>query len=224
MIFLTVLLYAIGIIVLIILAMFLFVILVPIRYSFSGQYNNSLAVNYKVSFYPLIGFRGNWESAAGGPTQMQVILAGFAFNIDPEKIGAEKEKPEKKKKDSPKLPLSYYLGSYDKAVMKNGLETVKDILNILLPGKIELDGKLGFDEPHLTGWLASVNSIVEECTDWSWFNLEPVWSGEHYEVNFLVEGRLVIFTILFRAAKFILARRTIKFLWRMKKEKAYYAA
>lgn len=224
MIVLTILLYTIGIAVLILLALFLFVLFTPVRYSFSGQYNKFIAVNYKVNFSPLLRFRGNWESAAGNPNQMQVVFAGFTFNIDPDKIGAEKEKPEKKKKDSPKLPLAYYLGSYDRAVIKNGLETVKDILNILLPGKIELNGRVGFDEPHLTGWLASVNSIVRECTNWSWFNVEPVWNDEHYEMNFLVEGRLVIFTILLRAARFILARRTIKLLWRMKKEKAHYTA
>lgn len=224
MVVLTIILYTIGIIVLIILALLLFAIIVPIRYSFSGKHYDLLTINYKVSFSPLLCFRGNWESTAGNPNQMQVVFAGLTFNIDPDKVGAEKDKPEKKKKDSPNLPLAYYLGSYDGAVIKNGIETVKDILKILLPGKIELNGKIGFDEPHLTGWLASVNGMVGECTDWSWFNIEPVWHGEHYEANFLVEGRLIICTILFRAAKFILARRTIKLLWRMKKEKAYYAA
>lgn len=220
----TIILYTIGIIVLIILALLLFVIFVPIRYCFSGQYYDFLMVNYKVSFSPLLRLSGNWESAAVNPNQLQVVFAGFTFNIDPDKVGEEKEKPEKKEKDSPSLPLTYYLGSYDRAVIKNGLETVKDILNILLPGKIELNGIVGFDEPHLTGWLASVNSIVKECTSWSWFNLEPVWNDEHYEVSFLVEGRLVVFTILFRAARFILARQTIKLLWRLKKEKARYTA
>lgn len=222
MIILTVLLYAIGIIVLIFLALFLFVILVPIRYSFSGQYNNLLMINYNVSFSPLLGLRGYWKSAA--ENAMQMIVAGFTFNINPDKKKAEKEKPEKKKKDSLNLPLSFYLGNYDKVIIKNGLEAIGDILNVLRPGKIELHGKLGFDEPHLNGYLTAFNSIIKDCSGWSWFDLEPVWSGEHYDVNFLVEGRLIIFTILFRAARFILARRTIKFLWRIKNERAYHAA
>lgn len=224
MIFLTVLLYAIGAILLIILVLFLFVLFVPIRYSFTGQYESLFKVKYKVSFSPLLGFRGNWESAAGNPMQTQLVLAGFNINIDPDKGGAKKEKPEKKKKESPNLPLSFYLGSYDKNIIKNGLVTIKDILNILKPGKIEFYGRLGFDEPHLTGWLTAVNSIVEECANWPWFDLEPVWGDEQYDVKFLIEGRIVIFTILFRTARFMLARRTINYLWKMKKERAYHAA
>ncbi len=224
MVILSVLLYAVAIILTIILVLLILVLFVPISYRFSGHYESFLRIKYGISFSPLLKFRGHWSSNNGGPNQMQVVFAGFSFTVDPEKMDTKKDKPKKKKKETTRLPLSFYINNFEKAIIKNGLETVKDVLIILLPRRIELNGRIGFDEPHLTGWFAALKSIIQEYPGQSWCDLQPVWDEEYYNINLLVEGRIIVFLLLYRVARFMLSRRTIKYFWNKKKKKKYYAA
>jgi len=56
--------------------------------------------------------------------------------------------------------------------------------------KIFLNGKLGFDEPHLTGWLAAAAHSLDYCCKKVCIELEPIWESESYEFEPVLNGRI----------------------------------
>jgi hypothetical protein len=212
----------------IICVIFLSLLLIPIQYKFNGGYDNFFWVSYSVYPTPFLGFRGNWDSMPENPLQMQIIVAGLSFSVQSEKWGAgkkekkDKEKvknKEKEKKGGNSLPFSAVLRSVDRDFLGSILTLFRDLLGLLKPTRLELNGKLGFPEPHFNGWFAAFTYMIRECCEASFFQIEPVWDEEHYEFTFIVEGKITVFLMLLRVARFLLARKTREFLKMLRKEK-----
>ena len=222
---LTVILYIIFIILLIIAVLFLFLLLIPIRYKLDGGYDDIFSANFHMYCSPLLAFRGNWVSIPAKPLGIKLIIAGLSFSLHPEKWNKEKKKvKEKEKKQSKNLSFFALLRCLERDLIGSVKVLLVDLLAMLKPKKVEIKGKLGFAEPHLNGWLAAVICMLERGPMSIKLDVEPVWQEEHYEFTFAVEGRVVACVMLFRMARFILARRTLKFLKMLKKERASCAA
>ncbi|MDO9533845.1 MAG: hypothetical protein Q7J85_00605 [Bacillota bacterium] len=210
------------IILFIICALFLSLLLIPIQYKFHGGYDTFFWVSYCVYLVPFLGIRGNWDSMPENPLQIQIVAAGLSFRLQPEKWGKgnkEKKKKEKEKKHGKNLSPPAVLRSLDREFLRSIQALLGDLLRMLRPKKLEVNGKFGFPEPHYTGWLAAFTYMLEECCEVSKLQIEPIWEEEHYEFSFEIEGRVTVFLMLFRVARFILARKTREFLKMLKKEK-----
>lgn len=216
------------IILFIICAIFLSLLLIPIQYKFNGGYKNFFWVSYSVYPAPFLGFRGNWNSMPEKPLQMQIIVAGLSFSLKPEKWktgrkekkNKEKERnKEKEKKGGKNLPFSAVLRSVDRDFLGSVMALTGDLLGMLRPKKLEVNGKFGFPEPHYNGWLAAFTYMLRECCVASILQIEPVWEEEHYEFSFIIEGRVTVFLMLFRVLRFLLAHKTRGFLKMLRKEK-----
>lgn len=221
MIVLTVILYILGITLALVIALCLFILFAPIRYQSDGGYDKTFQTTYHVSYSPLLAFRGNWDSAPGAEIKTQIVVFGIPFSISPEKAKKKKKKEEKKGGD---VPFFKVMGSLDRALIKNGIVFLGDILSLLKPAKFALNARIGFDEPHLTGWLAAFIYTLKYCGPAGIkLDIEPVWDEEHYEFNYSIEGRLLIAALAFRTVRFLLAGRTREFLKTMRKERKAYA-
>lgn len=220
----TVVLYLIGILLLVIILLALFFLFVPCSYTLRGGYEDRFWTDFRIRFSSLFIIRGSWDSDLKSPGLLKVMLviAGFTVTLHPEKWSKKDTKQEvKEKKD---LPFRVFVQSTDRELLRSGMNLLYDILRILRPDKIVLKGKIGFDEPHFTGWLAALKSLINAFSSGGWFDLEPVWQEEYYELSFFVEGKVVMGAVALKAARFMLARRTRKFMKVVKKEKASYAA
>ncbi len=218
----TVVLYIIAIICITIAALCLSLMLIPLRYRFDGGYEDSFYTHFSLSFAPLIGIRGDWDSKQEKPLQLKLVIAGLSIFFNPEKW----DKKEKKKEKTPGKNVSFF--AFMRCLERDLIGSVRmllgDLLGMLKPKKLEIKGKLGFAEPHLNGWLVAIICMLEQWNEIK-LNIEPVWEEEHYEVAVKVEGRLVLCAMIFRMARFILTRRTLKFFNQLRKEKkASFAA
>lgn len=203
-------------------ALFLFLLLIPLKYSLDGGYNNFFSVNFNLFCTPLLGIRGNWNSIPEKPLQVQIIAAGLPLGFKPEKRGKEKKKKERKRGKS--FSISTVLRSLDRKLIESFLAFLRDFLEMLMPDKLKINGRFGFSEPHYNGWLAALACILNESYGAIKLEIEPVWEEEHCEFSFIIEGRVILCIMLFRAARFLLARRTREFIKIMRKERASYTA
>ncbi len=147
----------------------------------------------------------------------RLVIAGITIRVDPNK--QDKEKKAKKKEKQKELPPRFYIQNLDKTFLSSCLKLVQDILLILKPSKLIIKAQIGFDEPHLTGYLAAVEGLASEWADWPWIEIKPVWDDEYYEGYLYLGGRIILFNILIKIARFMIAKRTRQFLRAMKIEK-----
>lgn len=218
-------LYLLLIIVFLIALTCLSLLFIPMQYKLDGGYDYLLHMNFNISFAPLLTLRGNWDNSTQRSFQVKFVIFGLPFSLHPEKW-SKKEKETKKERQQKKnnLPVTAFLRCLDRDIINNFIMMLGDLLHILRPKKVEVRGKLGFAEPHLNGWLAALNAMLEACHRSIKVDLEQVWEEEHYDLTFSAAGRLVVCIMLLRVLRFILTRRTLQFLRKLRKEKKYYSA
>lgn len=203
----------------IIVALCLLLLFVPLRYKLDGGYDIFFRANFCIRFTPILALKGQREGKSGDNLKLRIYIAGFSFALKPEKWG--KEKKQDKKKDKSLSPLAV-LRSLDKEFIGNTMRLLVDLLKILKPKKLEIKGKLGFSEPHYNGWLAAYSYLLMGCCRKIKLDIEPVWEEERYKFSFLMEGRLAVCVLLFRVARFMLARKTREFMKLLKKKKVSF--
>jgi hypothetical protein len=200
-------LYILGITLLVIIGLCLLFLIIPIRYKLNGGYAELFWLNANLRCSPLVIIRGNVKSAPHAEQRVQIVLLGIPITMHPEKWKSKKDKPEKeKKRQGKKKRGSGLLKILDRDLRIRGMALVGDLLRILKPDRLELNGKIGFDEPHLTGWLAALCHSLKYSSKSTLINIEPNWEEEHYDLNFLLEGRVMIGLIILKIAGFAIGR------------------
>lgn len=220
MIVLTVLLYILGILLALVLLLGLFIMVVPLRYRVQAGFQNQMCFSFNLRCSPALIFNGSWEENESKPLQAKFILFGIPVKIDPQKFKRkekdEKEKGKEKKKGKNKGSQSLFL-ALDRDLQVRGISLVKELLRILKPDLFNLKGRIGFDEPHLTGWLAAVTHTLEYSSKEILVDLEPAWEDEYYEFEAFVKGRIMVGVILVKIGWFFLINRTGHLFSRPKK-------
>ena len=207
MIILTTVLYILGILLVLLLLIVLFILLIPFRYKAQAGYEQNPWFNFWIRCSPAFILAGAWNERQNMPLKVKFILFGIPLSIDPEKTG-KKEKVKKEKKKLKKKGFKSALSIIDKDLRVRGINLIKDLLQILKPDLIYINGKIGFDEPHLTGWLAAVTNTLKYSCRTTFVELEPVWGDEYYEFETLIKGRLRVGLILVKAGWFFFKIRT----------------
>jgi len=218
LVILTTLLYILGILLTLILFIVLFVLIIPFQYGVKAGYEKSLWFKFDIRCSPAFILRGSVDEAEAenAKNRFMLIIFGLPFNINPQRIGKKKkvesERKEKKKKGSKSL-----LTLFNKELRVRGKSLIQELLHILKPDLFHLKGSLGFDEPHLTGWLAAAISTIKYCCNNTLVEIEPYWEDEHYEFNALIKGRLRVGPILIKVGWFFLTNRIRLFSKRSEK-------
>lgn len=204
---LMIVLYILGVTLLALIGLCLLFLIIPIRYKLDGGYSELFWLNLDLRCSPLIIARGNIKSAPEAEQRVQLVLLGIPITMHPEKWKRKEKKPEKeKKKHHKKTSGSHILSIIDRDLRVRGMALVVDLLRILKPDRLEINGKIGFDEPHLTGWLAALSHSLKYCSKSTLINIEPFWEEEHYDLNFLLEGKVMIGFIMLKVAGFAIGR------------------
>lgn len=187
---------------LILLGLCLLFLIVPIRYKVDGGYLNHFWFNINLRCSPLIMVRGSLKNSPEEALYLQLVILGIPITLHPEKW-KKKEKTEEKDNKSG----SRFMSIIDRDLRVRGIALVSDLLHILKPDRLEIKGRIGFDEPHLTGWLAALYYSLKHssCGNTS-IDIEPIWEEEHYDLNFLLEGRVMTGLILLKITGFVIGR------------------
>ncbi len=209
------LLYILGILLALLLAFIIFILIIPLRYKAQAGYRDTPWFNFYIRCSPLIILRGSWNESI--PLQVSITIWGITKNIDPHKPGKEVI-TEKEKKKGKKNILQTMLMVIDKDLRIRGITLAKELIHILKPDTFNVKGKLGFDEPHLTGWLSAITESLKYCATEYNVDLEPIWDGEYYEVEAILEGRIRTGLILIKIGWFFLTYKTRQHFKRWNKQ------
>jgi hypothetical protein len=202
---LIILLYILGSLLVMAIVLVAFILIVPLSYQVKGGYETRLWVNYNLRFSPAFIFKGEWDKGDTENRQPRVLIFRIPLFIKPKKLKQKKDKDKEKEKSKIKRnSLPSILTVLDKNLRTRGLTLINDLLLIMKPDQLKITGKIGFDEPHLTGWLAAVSSSLHYCCRKTWISIEPVWEDECYELHFLIAGRLRLGLMLFKVGWFLL--------------------
>jgi len=196
------------------LAIFLAAIIIPVRYSFYGGYNNNLYcfANIRILHFCKISISYNAQDPFA-----KVKILGFTTKIDTTDLAKEeaadpKIKEDKKKEKPTKNGTGAYIfkNLFQKDIILHVLRFLKDMVGILKPKVFIIKGKVGLYEPHHTAWLHTIVSILSELNIFTKLDIETVWSDEHFEGEVIVKGHLAAVALLFRLLKFLITKNTLK--------------
>ena len=197
-----ILLYVIVALLLLLLLLVAFVLLVPFRYRFEGGYESKPWLSFNVRCSPAFIFNGNWED---GSLKYKFRLFGIPINIDPQKFKKKAKKEEiTKSKDKKKKGLAMISSILDREFRRRGMALIRDLVKILKPEELFLKGRIGFAEPHLTGWLAAAVSSLKYCCNQCLIDLEPVWEDEYYAFEARLTGKISVGLILVKVGWFFM--------------------
>ncbi|MBS3969045.1 MAG: hypothetical protein KGZ94_02885 [Clostridia bacterium] len=206
-----------------IIAVFLAVIIVPIRYSFYGGYNNS---PYCFGSMTILEFCKISISYNTKGLLAKLNVFGFSINIDSEITKGKKAKP-KNRKDKEKSQrevrkreksskgkggTSLFKNLFQRDIIFHVLYLLRDLVGILKPRVLMIKGRIGFYEPHHTAWLQAIVSTLSGLNIFTKLDIDTIWDDEHFEGELIIKGHLAIIVVLFRLLKFLISKNTLKII------------
>lgn len=198
-----VLIYTVCSILFLLLSLIFFILIVPLRYFIAGGYKKRPWCRFSLSCSPALIVAGTWDQEDNKVLKIRLILLGMPIKLDPQKF-KDKKKPVKTKKERKKKGTTSILIILDRELKVRGFALFKNLLRILKPDLLSLKGKVGFEEPHLTGWLAAFTQSLKFCCKNESINLEPIWEEECCELEALICGRIMTGLILLKISWFFL--------------------
>ncbi len=201
-----ILLNILGIILVLIIIIVIFVLLVPFRYNLKGGYENRPWINFNLRCSPAFILNGTWDKHESTELQARLILFGIPLKFNPKKSG-KKNKLDKEKKESKKKNFLSLLPVIDTDFKLRGIALIKDLSKILEPDLLTIKGKIGFEEPHQTGWLAAITNTLSNCCKNTFIDIEPVWGEEYYEFETMIRGKIRLGLILIKIGWFLFINR-----------------
>jgi len=83
-------------------------------------------------------------------------------------------------------------------------ELIKGIWGIIRPHRMLINARIGFTEPHYTGWLIALAGILQGLNNSYCIQVEGVWDEPCLEGALTLAGRLVLAQLLWHFFKFLL--------------------
>ncbi len=184
----------------------------PICYAVRGGYRETFFLHALISIKPLVELTGEF----GKVSTLALTILGIPLKFHPAKFfGGRKKDPVKKHKKEKKTSGADFKIFLDGNFLKSALAFSLDILKMIGPESLEIRGKVGFEDPCYNGFLTALNWFFRTTVPRQKvrIDLEPVWDEEYVDVAFSASGRIIVFLILYRVIKFLLARET-RMIWK----------
>ena len=196
------------------LAVFIAAIIIPIRYSFNGGYNNSLYcfANLSILYFCRVSVLYNTQDPF-----VKLKIFGFTINIDPDTPAKDKKKSHKKvdKKEKPnknEMDVLILRKLFQKNIISHVLQFLKDLVTILRPKVLMIKGKIGFYEPHHTAWLQAMISTFSALNIFTNLDIDAIWDDEYFEGELIVKGQVAVIVLIFRLLKFLISKHTLNII------------
>ncbi|MBU3184778.1 DUF2953 domain-containing protein [Clostridium estertheticum] len=122
-------------------------------------------------------------------------------------IKIEKEETEKNNKNSKKKKekkSSFNIRDYiEREFINDLINYFKDIINIVKPKTVKINGFYGFDDPSLTGMICGIIPLISNLIPKSDINIQPVFDDEIIEIECDVHGKISLLSAILKTFKFV---------------------
>lgn len=206
-------LYILGqiflVLILILLLILLAIILIPFRYHFTGEKLEDSWFKSQVSWlFGGVKLNINYQSER---TDATIGIFGIhkKVAVEPGK-GKESESEHKKdkgRKSRDKSPYSYFT----REVLVKAVQCFLKLLNHCKPAQIELNAKIGFEDPMYTGLLCGLQGAGYAILNKFNIRINTCFDEEELKGNLTIAGRIQIFYLLLVTIEFLITKpfRTI---------------
>lgn len=207
-------------IILIILAVILLALLaVPFQYDGEGCVNDSFYGKAWIKWlFGLVKFTVIKEGI-NDKLKVKTTLCGISFSFNPVKYNKGEKPGKKHEKKKEKDKKQYEKRSFTKKCIKTCINYCRDIIRIIKPKYVGINGVYGFEDPSLTGFLCGFISMINEIIPGSIINIQPVFDDSDMDINFRVYGNLSLGLITFRTLRFIIRKEIRSVIFRKKVKK-----
>lgn len=184
----------------IVLALVLIILLVPLRYKLDLNFNQPVP---QFNFSLRNCCYGLQISRQEKQLIVQLILFGFRRPLKQPPPANKSVRPasDRKASFSPRLLKEIVL---DSAWKKHIGGLVQGIWHIIHPHRMLIRARIGFTEPHYTGWLIALAGILQAMNHAYNIQLEGVWDEPCFAGELILAGRLILIQLLWQLLKFIL--------------------
>ncbi|WP_026884116.1 hypothetical protein [Clostridium akagii] len=183
------------------------IIVLVVPYTYDINYNISNDINGIVSvkfFWGLVKFQ---HERFQNKNNFKIYL--FNLRIYNKKCEEEKEVAVGEKTNS-KVKKTLNLKYIGYKLIKKTVGFLYEIGNLIKPKKFVIRGTYGFDDPLVTGVIASLVPIVKTIVSPVDIDLSPSFLDENINININCEGKLSIFIIGFKTLRFVLKNNVRK--------------
>ncbi|MEN8908001.1 MAG: DUF2953 domain-containing protein [Clostridiales bacterium] len=187
--------------IIILFCLFLIIILItlPIKYSIILNKFNNLSMNTNISLF-LGLLKLNISKNSNTNFKTRITLFGFKFTLKKD-ITKTKTLKENRKRNTKNMNFTSFLNyNFINSILKN----TKKIIQHILPNKLVLKAKIGFEDPYLTGILNAYYYILMDLFKDYNISLNTVFDDEIIEIKLFVKGKIYLIMIFYLIVKIII--------------------
>lgn len=182
------------------LLLFLVVLLIlPVRYSLSGNWREQLSLHIRVSY----GFL--WGALVKEADTTSFNIGSLHWTFFSPKFQERGEKKNKTKKSAAKKTRARIIRLLNRNFIKRVLMTLQKCLKACWPDKFEIAGVIGFKDPYYTGILAAFLAV---------FHVDGLFldfTEEIYDLELNVRGSIVPIVLVYYVVTLLLSAE----VWRV---------
>ncbi|WP_010243536.1 DUF2953 domain-containing protein [Acetivibrio cellulolyticus] len=183
------------------------ILILPIEFKVYGQKYEKIF--FKASLIWFMGALGfHFMKEYSQEAAIYVRIFGFKKKIDGSKFAKKDNKKEKKdeKKKEKKKEKGKSRNYLESNFIRCALECLKKVLNHIKPKKFVIEGKVGFEDPYVTGLLCTVLNLLYAELKKANINVRTVFDDEIYEGKCLIQGRVVLAYLAYIALRLYFSR------------------
>lgn len=181
------------IIILSIIALLLLILFIPFKYEITAKITEKICC--QISIVWMFGIIGIRVLKFEDKPEIKIYLSNicvFTKFIGNNSKGETDEKVKKRGKSKKFSKL------FDFQTLKYIPKYIKEILNIVKPKSIKIDGVYGFSDPYITGIVTIADSILVNTDLCHNIDLRPVFEDEILDIEVEISGVILNFKILFK--------------------------
>ncbi len=187
---------------LVLLLILLAVLLIPFKYYARGEAGENKSFEAYVSwFFGGLKMRFVYSSQSGIAIFMN--LFGFKKKMDG---GNRKQYEKNNEKHTGKKKTKDYYSYVTYPVIRKGIQSVMKLLNYCKPRQLEVNAKVGFEDPMYTGLLCGIQGAGFAILDKFNIRLQPAFEEEGVKGSLVIGGSIQIFYLLLVVMEFVFTR------------------
>ena len=195
-----------------IIAVFILLTIIPIRYDICGVWRDTKLCRIQVQYGPLSGI---YSYDSKQLHDFRLSFFGLRFGKkDRQKDKIKKSLKTKDKKGEAGLAIKDIRHIIEKEFLTALFKTINAIYRHSRPAIWNINGVLGFDDPYYTGLFAALRQLLPRI------DIEPDFSREICNLSMHIRGRIVVLVLIYYVLSFLVSReaRPVLFgLWKSRK-------
>lgn len=215
MAFVLIILKILLIIIFILLFLLFLILFIPFEYFVKGKIDGSIGGSVETRW--LFGLVKVAVYKYEDKPVIKIIICGL--NVYSKKLleGDIKKKEKKLENNEKKQKKSKSKRKFGKDLLLEFFRYFKDIINIVKPKYLKINGVYGFEDPSLTGMLLGIISIIKGAVPKAQIYAEPDFEEELIKIEAEIYGDIKVCVIGYRTLKLIIKKEVRKFLFKKSK-------